>query len=314
VTAPDLVDRGLWRRRRGELADCRGHALFAGLVDSLLDRLAAVRRRFERVLVIGAAPGMAPRLRGAFPDSLVVLADGSEALLRPSAADGPALALDEEALPFAVGSLDLVIGALTLHWTNDLVGALAQIRIALKPDGLFLGALFGGRTLCELRDGLAEAEVERAGGLGLRVAPMADIRDVGGVLQRAGFALPVVDSERFAIEYGNLRELMRDLRRIGESNVLASRGGPLRRDVLTAAERALQRRQHCSAGVRSSFEVLHLCGWAPHESQPKPLRPGSAAVRLADSLGVAELSAGEAAGPPSLSAVQGGIFTGRGEG
>ena len=276
------------------------HPLHRSLANSFDERLAGIRRVFPTVLLLGASEAVAARLASRDGTRTVVLADGSANLAASAPQFGPAVVMDEEALPFAPAWADLVVGALTLHWTNDFVGALIQIRYCLKPDGLFLGAIFGGETLRELRECLGEAEIECAGGLGLRVAPMADLRALGGALQRAGFALPVVDSEPIVQEYADVLQLMRDLRAIGESNSLQTRGGPLRRDVLARTE-ALYRERHPGndGGIRATFDVLHMCGWAPHESQQKPLRPGSAAVRLADALGASEVSLGERAGPVS---------------
>jgi len=202
---------------------------------------------------------------------------------------------DEEALPFAAGSLDLVVSALALQFVNDLPGVLIQIRRALKPDGLLLAALIGGDSLTELRSAFAAAEVEVEGGISPRVAPFADIRELGGLLQRAGFALPVVDSERVAVRYDSALALMRDLRRMGATNILVERQRrPLKRATLARmAEIYAERFSDPDGRIRSTFEIIWLSGWVPHESQQKPLKPGSAAQRLADALGTTELAAGE---------------------
>ena len=276
------------------------HPLHRWLADSFDERLAGIQRAFPNVLLLGASEAVAARLAIRDGTETVVLADGSANLAAAARNVGPAVVMDEEALPFAPQWAELVVGALTLHWTNDFVGALIQIRHCLKPDGLFLGAIFGGGTLRELRECLAEAEIECAGGLGLRVAPMAELRGLGGALQRAGFALPVVDSEPSVREYSNVVQLMRDLRALGEANSLQSRGGPLRRDVLARTEALYRERYPGDAGgICATYDVLHMCGWAPHESQQKPLRPGSASVRLADALGAREVSLGERAIPVS---------------
>jgi len=210
-------------------------------------------------------------------------------------AGGPAVVADEEALPFAAQRFDLVVSAMSLHWVNDLPGALVQIARILKPDGLFLGAMLGGATLWQLRQALAAAESEIEDGLSPRVSPFADLRDAAGLLQRAGFALPVADSETIDVEYENALELMRELSAMGESNLVVERrrGLARRATLLRAAEIYRERFTQTSGRVTASFEVLFLHGWAPHESQPKPLKPGSARHRLAEALDTTELSAGE---------------------
>jgi SAM-dependent methyltransferase len=208
------------------------------------------------------------------------------------------LVADEEALPFRDGSLDLLVSALSLQFVNDLPGTLVQIRRALKPDGLFLAALVGGDTLTELRQAFAAAEAEIEDGISPRVAPFADLRDIGALLQRAGLALPVADADRLTVRYPTPIALMHDLRRMGATNPLAERSRrPLRRKTLRRmleiyAERFADR----DGRVRATFEIIWLSGWAPHESQQKPLAPGSARQRLADALGVKEISAGDKAG------------------
>jgi SAM-dependent methyltransferase len=208
---------------------------------------------------------------------------------------GLRLQLDEEALPFTPASLDLVVSSLALHWVNDLPGTLIQIRRSLKPDGLFLGAIFGGQTLTELRQCLLQAESDLTGGAGLRVAPFADTFDVAGLLQRAGFALPVADLDRVTVRYDHPLKLIADLRLMGETNALAEAGGrPLSRAVLARAMALYQERFSDPDGrVRATFDIITLTGWAPHASQQQPLKPGSAKMRLADALGTQEISAGE---------------------
>ena len=191
----------------------------------------------------------------------------------------PRVVADEEALPFADGSLDLIVSALALQFVNDLPGTLIQVRRALKPDGLLLAALLGGDTLTELREAFAAAESEVEGGLSPRVAPFADVRELGGLLQRAGFALPVVDSDRLTVRYDSVVALMHDLRRMGATNVLSERRRtPLRRATLRRlAEIYAERFADADGRLRATFEIVWLSGWAPHESQQKPLKPGSAA-------------------------------------
>ncbi len=200
------------------------------------------------------------------------------------------LVADEERLPFASGRLDLAVSLLSLHWTNDLVGALVQIRRALKPDGLFIGALYGGETLTELRQALLQAEADLAGGAGPRVSPYADAVDGAGLLQRAGFALPVSDVDRITVRYASPLKLMSDLRAMGEANALIERPRcPLTRAVLERTCEIYTERFGLRDGrVPATFEIVTLTGWAPHASQQQALKPGSARMRLADALGVPE--------------------------
>ena len=205
---------------------------------------------------------------------------------------------DEEALPFREGSLDLVVSALALQFVNDLPGTLVQIRRALKADGLFLAALLGGHTLTELRLAFALAELEIEGGISPHVVPFADVREFGNLLQRAGFALPVTDVDRLTTRYASPTDVMADLRRMGATNVLVERRRkPLRRATLARmVEIYAERFADADGRIRATFDVVWLSGWAPHESQQKPLRPGSAKARLADALGVREIKAGDKAG------------------
>ena len=201
----------------------------------------------------------------------------------------------DERLVVEAGACDLVTSVLSLHTVNDLPGVLVQARRALKPDGLFLAALFGGETLTELRQSLAAAEIEVTGGISPRVAPFGDVRDLGGLLQRAGFALPVADVERTVVRYSNLAALVRDLRAMGETNALVERSRkPMPRALWAAA--AAHYAAHFAdpdGKLRATFDIVYLTGWAPHESQQQPLKPGSATARLADALGTDERSAGE---------------------
>ncbi|MDB5492929.1 MAG: SAM-dependent methyltransferase [Phenylobacterium sp.] len=219
---------------------------------------------------------------------LLVEADLSAAMLGGRA--GPRAAVDEEQLPFAAASLDLVVSTLGLHWTNDVVGALIQIRLALKPDGLFIGALLGGATLRELRQSLVAAEAEILGGAGSRVSPFADVSDAASLLQRAGFALPVADVDRVSVSYEHPLRLLADLRQMGETSVLAERHPkPLTRALLArASEIYAERFADPDGRVPATFEIITLTGWAPHESQQQPLAPGSAKMRLAAALGTVE--------------------------
>ena len=204
--------------------------------------------------------------------------------------EGAVIVPDEDTLDLAPGAHDLVVHVMALHWANDPVGQLIQCRRALVPDGLLLAVLPGGRTLNELRSCLSQAESALRGGLSPRVLPMGDIRDLGALLQRAGFALPVADAAVTVAEYDNLARLMHDLRHMGEANALSARDRqPTRPALFRAAERLYA--EHFPGrqkALRASFELLTLTGWAPADSQPKPLRPGSAKARLADALGTDE--------------------------
>lgn len=291
MTAPDLFDRKLLRLRRERAArsDDPPDFLLRRAGEEIVERLGAIERRFSPVLTIGAMPApFRKALRGLGGDGPFIDMESSPALLPRG--DGPALCGDEEALPFKDGSLGLVISALTLHFANDLPGALVQIRRALAPDGLFLGAVLGGRTLAELREAFIEAETEQEGGASPRVMPMGDIRDYGALLQRAGFALPVADADPVTVTYASPLGLLRDLRGMGAANMLLARRRTfLRRATLARALEIYQQRFALPNGrVSASFEIIHLAGWGPHESQQKPLKPGSAAARLADALGVEE--------------------------
>jgi SAM-dependent methyltransferase len=292
---PAIFDRALIRRRRRR-ALARGPASFLldRVAEDLADRLAAVMRRFDLALDLGT-PGEAVRTALAVLGSVGVIVRAS------AVPDGPArrlekfVAADEEALPFRDGSLDLVVSALALQFVNDLPGVLIQIRRALKSDGLFLGALIGGETLTELRQAFAAAESEMEDGVSPRVAPFADLRELGALLQRAGFALPVADVDRLTVRYDSVFGLMGDLRRMGATNVLnARRRVPLKRATLIRmAEIYAERFADEDGRVRATFEIVWLSGWAPHPDQQQPLKPGSARARLADALGTREISTGE---------------------
>jgi SAM-dependent methyltransferase len=264
--------------------------------ERLLDRLDDVRRRFADVLDLGCRRGeLAPFLVRRDGTRTIVQCDLSEGMIR--SATGLRVVADEEALPFRDHSFDLVTSLLSLHWVNDLPGSLLQIRRALRPDGLLLAALFGGETLKELRRSLAEAEVETEGGLSPRVSPFADVRDMGNLLQRAGFALPVVDSDTITVSYGEPLRLLADLRGMGESNaVLERRKGASRRTTLMDALRRYRDRYADADGrIPATFQVIYLVAWAPDATQPKALRPGSALARLAAVLGTNEIPAGDPA-------------------
>ena len=266
--------RAAWRARARAHVLGGDRFLERAAADGLADRLSAVTRRFSQGLWIGDA--VAPEI---LPFAATWIC-----------ADFTA----HEVLP-AEGCFDLIVSLYSLQWINDLPGALAQIRSQLVPDGLFVGALLGGNTLRELRDAFAHAESTTRGGISPRVSPFADVRDLGGLLQRAGFALPVTDVERLCVRYGDVFGLVRDLRAHGLTNVLTQRSRlTLRRDTLTAlTTHYAAHHADLDRRLRASFETLYLTGWAPHESQQKPLQPGSAKMRLAEALGTKERPATE---------------------
>jgi SAM-dependent methyltransferase len=278
---PALFDPDLLAVRRARAARLGGaDFLHEAVAADVAERLKEVNRTFRSPAVVG------PRA--------ALWADVLAAKGIPVARVVP----DAEVLDLEEGAHDLLVHGLALHWANDPVGQLVQARRALRPDGLVIAALFGGETLHELRQALAEAEVEATGGLSPRVAPMGEIRDLGALLQRAGFALPVIDQDRLTVRYGSALELMRDLRTMGASNALVERSRkPLRRDVLMrAAQVYAERFADADGRIRATFDIVSLSGWAPHESQQQPLRPGSAKTRLAEALGVTEQPAGEKTG------------------
>lgn len=253
--------------------------LFDWAMDQIMDRLAVVTRPFDKRLQIGA--------RGKKMDGAIIM--------DMAAGHNASLIADEEFLPFGPNTFDLAISALSLQTVNDLPGALLQIRKCLKPDGLFLAAILGGESLHELRDCLARAEMEITGGMSPRIAPFADKPQMGALLQRAGFSLPVVDSDIVTVTYECIFSLMKDLRQMGEGNAIAERMKKISRRDLFVRAGELYKENHAEADgrIRASFEIIFLHGWAPAESQQKPLRPGSATTRLADALGTAEIGAGE---------------------
>ncbi len=278
---PVIFDRKLLRARRARAAKL-GTATF--LIErtaaDLGDRLDAVLRRFDLAADIGTPTEAVRRV------------------LMQRVGRVAEIVADEEALPFRDGSLDLAVSVLGLQFVNDLPGALVQVRRALKPDGLFMAALIGGDSLHELREAFAAAEAETEGGVSPRVAPFADLRNLGALLQRAGFALPVTDVDRLTVRYASPLALMHDLRRMGAANALVERRRtPLRRATLRRmVEIYAERFADADGRLRATFEIVWLSGWAPHPSQQKPLAPGSARTRLADALGTTEISTGEKTG------------------
>lgn len=280
-----VFDRRLVARRRARAPAGGGEAgfLYDAVVADLAERLAPLTRRFERAVDLGSGGRVRDLLAASGIAAATVRAD---VLAADPRAGGPDLVVDDEALPFADASVDLLVATLDLQVVNDLPGALVQIRRALKPDGLFLAAVAGADTLAELRAALIEAEASETGGAAPRVAPFADVRALTGLLQRAGFALPVGDVDRLTVRYDDLFALLRDLRGLGATSALIDRPRrPLRRGVLLrAAELYAERFADPDGRIRATVDIVSLSGWAPHESQPKPARRGSATVSLADVL------------------------------
>lgn len=272
--APILFDRSLLelhRARAERLAVPGSDFLLARTIEDMVDRLSTVNRHFEQAVDIGS---LSPALAAA-------LAENGQGGAVQRVRLG-----ENEHLPIEPGTVDLAVSALTFQWVNDLPGLLAQIKRALKPDGLLLATLVGGDTLNELRAVLTEAESDVRGGAAPRIAPFADVRDIGALLQRAGFALPVTDADRITVRYDSIFHLMRDLRAMGATNALIARDPrPLTRAVLArAATLYAERYADADGRIRATFELIALSGWSPHESQQKPLKPGSAKMRLADAL------------------------------
>jgi SAM-dependent methyltransferase len=283
---PQIFDRKLLHARvRRALAGDPPEFLLTRAADDLLDRLLTIKREFPRSLDLGAPTRHF---------SQAIVASGRPAPLRAGRFGGEVV-VDEEALPFAPGSFDLVVAGMTLQWVNDLPGVLAQLRRILASDGLLLACLPGGTCLVELRAAFAQAEEELTGGASPRVSPFVDVRDMGALLQRAGFALPVADVDSFTLRYDSALALMADLRAMGAANVLVKRASrPLRRDVLArAAQIYADRFSDPDGRVRASFEIVWISGWAPHESQQKPAKPGSATMRLEDAMKAARRDSGQ---------------------
>lgn len=275
--SPDAIfDRPRIIARRGRIDS--NHFLLARCAQDCAERILDINRNFERVLIL-APEGFADKLAALLPVGKL-----GQIQTAPQT-------LDEEALPYNANSFELVISILRLHQLNDLPGVLVQCRAALTSDGLFIGAMFGGQTLTELRQTLYTVDEQINGGMSPRIYPMADFQQAAGLLQRAGFALPVVDTDRLTVSYANPMRLFSDLRDLGESNAMhtRSRKPVSRRFFLSAAQIYLELFSNESGKAKATFEILWLTGWSPHESQQKPLRPGSAKLRLADALGAKEV-------------------------
>ncbi len=285
ASPPTIFDRRLLRRRLSRALRFGPETfLLEQVALDMGERLSIIKRPFERALDLGSpTPDVAAVLAARRPQLLVRAAPVAEAM---GSGDWLGLVADEEALPFAPESFDLIVSGLALQHVNDLPGALAQIRRALRPDGLFMACLVGGQSLTELRAALAAAEEEIRDGVSPRVSPFVDLRDLGGLLQRAGFTLPVTDVDTVTVRYDHLFALAHDLRAMGATNALTLRDprGLSRTVLLRAAEIYAERFSDSDGRVRATFDLVWLSGWGPHESQQKPLQPGSAKMRLADAL------------------------------
>jgi NADH dehydrogenase [ubiquinone] 1 alpha subcomplex assembly factor 5 len=280
MTAAAPFNRALLRLHRARAAAGFGAVAFlkTAMAQGIAERLADINRQFISGLDLGAHQGWLAQPIA----SQLIACDISAAMLAQT--PGLKLVADEEALPFAPASFDLVVSAGSLHWINDLPGCLLQIRQILKPDGFFIATLIGGDSLRELRSCLLQAEADVLDGARQRVSPMIDVRDAGSLLQRAGFAMPVADVDHLAVSYASPLALLRDLRAMGESNALFGLA-PLRRDVLLRMCSLYVERYGDSDGrIPASFALVTMAGWSPSPDQPKPLKPGSAKVSLADAL------------------------------
>ncbi len=293
---PEIFDRILLRQRRKRIASraADGDFLHKLIARELADRVALVSRRFDIAVDLGTHTGrLARALEKNENVGQVISTDQCPGYL--TGGEVMQVQADEEWLPFRAGSLDLIASNLQLQWANDLPGVFAQTRRALKPDGLFIAAMYGAGSLFELREAMLAAELELTGGASPRVVPLPDVREIGALLQRAGFALPVADTDTIRVRYATPRDLLRDLRLMGATNIAVERSRAfLRRDVLARAfEIYIEKFGEADGRVPATFSILYLSGWHPHKSQQKPLKPGSAKTRLADALNVPEQASGE---------------------
>jgi len=285
----EIFDRNLVRRNRNRAAPTFGNYdfLINRVNADLIDRLQDIKRTFPKTLLMGGRGFKDSSLTNISGIQDLVIMDLAENFLDP---DALSIQGDEEYLPFAPETFDLILSPLSLHTTNDMPGALIQMNRALKPDGVCLAALLGGETLYELRQIMMQAEMKIRRGAGSHIAPFADKQQIGSLMQRGGFALPVVDSEIITVSYKNVRSLMQDLRGMGEGNSLKERGKPLNKTFMAEIETLYHKNFPEENGrIRATFEIIFLIGWSPHQSQQKPLRPGSAKTRLADALETKEI-------------------------
>ncbi len=290
---PSLFDRARVTRNRDRASSrFRDYAFLKDRESTqLLERLRDTSRDFERALDLGAHDGQASEalLETGKVKEIIALEAAPQMVERLHRRGVSAIEGSEDFLPFDPENFDLVVSLLSLHWANDLPGVLAQIRTVLKPDGLFLGCLFGGDTLPELRAALIEAESEITGGVSPRLSPLPGLQDIAGLLQRAGFALPVADVDEVTVRYSHPMKLLEDLKGMGEQAAFAKREGqerrPLSRRILTRmSEIYFDRFSDPDGKIRATFKIIWMSGWAPHESQPKPLKPGSGKFSLADAV------------------------------
>jgi len=290
---PELFDTLRVARNRDRAAPCfRDYAFLKGRESTqLLDRLEDSPRDFRHALDFWAHDGQSSEVlqRSGRVAQITALDPSAEMLRRFSSTDIETVHATGAQLPFAPETFDLVVSTLSLHWINDLPGALSQIRSVLQPDGLFLACLFGGGTLNELRTALIEAESEITGGISPRLSPLPSLQDIAGLLQRAGFALPVADIERITVRYAHPMKLIKDLRGMGEQAAFAQRDGQVRKPVsrrmlARMSEIYAERFSDADGKVRASFDVIWMSGWAPADNQPKPLKPGSGKFSLADAV------------------------------
>jgi SAM-dependent methyltransferase len=281
---PQIFNRKLLIQHR-ERAAADVHSvdfLFKEAAKNLADNLLDIKRDFPKVLNLSSHSGA---MAGYLQQDFIIHQDLSAKML--DHVSGMKICGDEELIPIKEESLDLIISCLGLHWVNDLPGSFIQIKRSLKPDGMFMAAIFGGETLNELRTAFTKAEIQITGGLSPRISPFPDIKDIGALLQRAGFALPVVDMDRITVNYPDAFTLMKELRKMGESNILFKRSKifsskALMMEVVKNYQEIFANEQ---GRIPATFDILYISGWAPHESQQKPLKPGSATMNLADALG-----------------------------
>ncbi|EFO33508.1 putative methyltransferase C20orf7 family protein [Roseibium sp. TrichSKD4] len=291
MAQPEIFDRQLlktrWKRALNSAPD-GADFLLKNVAEDLGDRLVSIKREFTTAIELG---GHSTHLEDALEQTPNV---GDvfrfDVLCTDKRFPAPACVVDDACPPLAEESVDLIVSALHLHLINDLPGTLIQLNRALRPDGLFLATLPGMDTLWELRDVMMQAEIEVTGGVSPRISPFGDTRDLGSLLQRAGFALPVTDVDRLIVRYDTMFDLLRDLRAMGATSVLTERSKkPLRKDVLMKAAALYAEKYADPDGrIRATFSMVTMSGWRPHESQQQPLKPGSAKVRLADALGTVE--------------------------
>ena len=291
-------------RARSQHNFTQHNVLFEEVSLQLLERLEGINRPFNHILDLGTRNfSVAKSLSKQNPSRFIVHSHSTTDVNKLMLSH--VCVADDEWLPFRDASFDLIISNLSLHWANDLPGALIQIRRALKPDGFFIAALFGGETLRELRECLYEAEMQLRGGVSQHISPFADLQDCGSLLQRAGFSLPVIDKERFTLTYDDSFQLMRDVRGMGEGNILSSRDKRfMPKSLFTLADQIYKSRfaiapesSEKTTKISATFDVLFIAGWAPHDNQQKPLKPGEAQTRLASALNTSEVTALDKAAP-----------------